>query len=117
MKRYLPRNYSSWTNMKLHKALRQIDITSIYNSLSIGEKIQIVTDIWNSRHQGRYKVNAYVVEKYPYHCIVEFPWHNEKEALMLRRDVKYVDMLLSLKSKTLVYVDMREKGIDREVTI
>lgn len=115
MRGNLDKGYSSWNSMKLQKAITVDDIAELCRRIEPGLSFKITTDVHTREHIVKYTNWATVIEKYPYHCLVEMYYFNGISTVMLKRDIKYVDLLIALKTKTIPYIEAFDKLLEREV--
>ena len=115
MRRNLDKGYSSWNSMKLSKAIVVSDIAELARRIEPGLSFKITTDVHTRERIVKYTNWATVIESYPYHCLVEMYFFNGLSTVMLKRDIKYVDLLVALKTKTIPYVEAFDRLLESEV--
>lgn len=107
----------SMNRLKLYSSLMVEDLNKVRDSIELSDEIKITTDVWTVNTQLHIKTKAYVVAKYPYFCIVEFPWHNSKGLIFLQRVLSYTELLLAYRHGTVPNISAVNKSIDKEVNI
>lgn len=115
MRRNLDKGYSSWNSMKLNKAIVVGDIAELARRIEPGLSFKITTDVHTRERIIKYTNWATVIESYSYHCLVEMYYFNGLSTVMLKRDIKYVDLLIALKTKTIPYVEAFDRFLESEV--
>lgn len=117
MRKMLSKVYSSWDSMKLTKAITVNDIPEIRTRMPIGTSIRLTTDVYTRGRKIRYTNWAIVVGNYPYHCLMEMYYDNGFETIFIRRDIPYVDLLVSLKNGSVPYAQVDDNMFDKEVSL
>lgn len=99
------------------KALLSSDLQYWCDKVNIGDGIYISTDMWTFNGMARVDVKAWVVEKYPYYCVVEFFWTTSRDTLIIRRCINYYDIAISSRTGGRIVIDMHNKSIERDMKI